>query len=494
MVESTSPRTPSGAEKALIVALLLYAVAVVGPDTFRPLFHEGTTRAMRWYPIATVGFEADNNGKVISVEEDGPADRAGLKPDDQIDLGSVQPDRRAINKFVYVAHGTPIEMVVQRGANQRVQVAIKPENERLGGWDAASLLMAQASALFFIALCAYLIWHRATWSTWGFFLYGMWFNSGQYFVWYANLPVAGLVVFDLLQAAAQALALTGFLAFAMFFPDEQTPGWRSSHRLALLVGVFAVLLVSGLLSFCNFFFGWRTEAMYRVYYAFTWVAYLLYQGKYNASRRKDVEQYTTRKRWQAEIAFRKKVFGLRFGEVMWQHFYHRINRKLGGITHELAPQPELDRLAAPYYNRYARGGEGHLEVAKNIYYSNKDLCHMVLSVKPFGCMPSTQSDGAQAAVVSQYRDMIFLPIETSGEGEINAHSRVQMALGEAKNKAKREFQEVLDRKGLTLEECRAYVDAHPEMKRPMYRVPHTKGVVGTAANFVFHIAERMGRA
>ena len=35
--------------------------------------------------------------------------------------------------------------------------------------------------------------------------------------------------------------------------------------------------------------------------------------------------------------------------------------------------------------------------------------------------------------------MIYLPIETSGEGEINAHSRVQMALGEAKDKAKREF-------------------------------------------------------
>ena len=32
----------------------------------------------------------------------------------------------------------------------------------------------------------------------------------------------------------------------------------------------------------------------------------------------------------------------------------------------------------------AGGGEGHLEVAKNIYYSNKDMCHMVLSLKPFG--------------------------------------------------------------------------------------------------------------
>ena len=69
-----------------------------------------------------------------------------------------------------------------------------------------------------------------------------------------------------------------------------------------------------------------------------------------------------------------------------------------------------------------------------------------------------------------------------------------MALGEAKNKAKREFQEALDKAGMTLDKCRAYVEAHPEMKRPMYRVPHTQGIVGTAANFVLHIAQRMGRA
>ena len=62
--------------------------------------------------------------------------------------------------------------------------------------------------------------------------------------------------------------------------------------------------------------------------------------------------------------------------------------------------------------------------------------------------------------------MIFLPVETSGEGEINAHSRVQMALGEAKDKAKEEFEEALEQAGLTLDECRAYVEAHPESKRP----------------------------
>ena len=94
-------------------------------------------------------------------------------------------------------------------------------------------------------------------------------------------------------------------------------------------------------------------------------------------------------------------------------------------------------------------------------------------------------------MVSNYKDMIYLPIETSGEGEINAHSRVQMALGEAKNKAKKEFAESLERAGLTLDECRRWVEVHTETKRPMYHVPHTKGVVGQAANFVLHIGERM---
>ena len=106
-------------------------------------------------------------------------------------------------------------------------------------------------------------------------------------------------------------------------------------------------------------------------------------------------------------------------------------------------------------------------------------------------MPSTQSDGAQSAVVSNYKDMIYLPVETSGEGEINAHSRVQMALGEAKNKAKKEFAEALEANSLTLDQCRAWVEAHPESKKPLYQVPHTKGVVGQAANFVYHIAAQL---
>jgi len=232
----------------------------------------------------------------------------------------------------------------------------------------------------------------------------------------------------------------------------------------------------------------------------TWVAYLLNQAKTIARKKHEVETHHLQlKPWQLKARFahdmklRKKLMGLSVGEAMWQYFYHRSIRNMGGITHHLVPQEELARLAHPFYHRLSRGGEGHLEIGKNIYYTVNNLAHMVLSLKPFGCMPSTQSDGAQSAVVNRFREMIFLPIETSGEGEVNAHSRVQMALGEAKSKARGEFEECVKRTGRSLDEMRRFVDDHPEMKRPFYHVPHTKGVAGTAANFALHVGDRMGK-
>ena len=230
----------------------------------------------------------------------------------------------------------------------------------------------------------------------------------------------------------------------------------------------------------------------------TWIMYMIHQVVQRCRDWKGLEEgailppvWRLDKRVKIEWNYVRKMVRLKLAEAIFRREYHRLLEALGGIGHRLADQYELQRLGHPYYNSRTGGGEGHLEVAKNIYYANKDLAHMVLSLKPFGCMPSTQSDGAQAAVISHYKDMIYLPIETSGEGEINAHSRVQMALGEAKNKAKQEFQRALAATGLTLEQCRDYVAAHPELKRPMYRVPHRKGVVGTAARLVYHIADRM---
>ncbi|HYY16952.1 MAG TPA: activator of (R)-2-hydroxyglutaryl-CoA dehydratase, partial [Gammaproteobacteria bacterium] len=230
----------------------------------------------------------------------------------------------------------------------------------------------------------------------------------------------------------------------------------------------------------------------------TWTSYLLNQAKNEARDRRGLQEGEAMPRWyevgkqaQRELAYYKKRLMLALAGKIYNREYDRLRAALGNKPHALVNQLELQRVGHPYYNSRAEGGEGHLEVAKNIYYSNKDLCHMVLSLKPFGCMPSTQSDGAQSAVISHYKEMIYIPIETSGEGDVNAHSRVQMALGEAKVKAKNEFARVLQESRRTLDEIRAYVEAHPEMKRPAWKILHHKGVVGTAANFAKQVAALM---
>ncbi len=234
----------------------------------------------------------------------------------------------------------------------------------------------------------------------------------------------------------------------------------------------------------------------------TWIAYMLHQAQNAANDRKalredgsEITWATPKERLAVEVAHRKKMFAFALADKIIGREYNRLREAIGGTAHELANQLELTRVGHPYYNSRSGGGEGHLEVAKNIYYSSKDLCHMVLSLKPFGCMPSTQSDGAQAAVVSHFKDIIYIPIETSGEGDINAHSRVQMALGEAKNKCKDEFRRCVEQTGYPIEQIREYVNRpeNRDLRRPLQHVTHRKGVIGKAANFVLDVAERMKR-
>ncbi len=233
----------------------------------------------------------------------------------------------------------------------------------------------------------------------------------------------------------------------------------------------------------------------------TWVAYLLCQAKARALNNKEFRAHHERLAWydfkrkfQREIAYEGKMLGFSTGEFLWAHFYHRVGEKLGGLAHKLVDQRELARLAEPFYHRFARGGEGHLEVGKNVYYTVHHKCHMVLALKPFGCMPSSQSDGVQSAVINRFKDMIFLPIETSGEGEVNAHSRVQMALGEAKRrKAKAEFD---DR--AAIHKARVWTTSYAGLSpiiasfgglSTTFRI--ATGSRGLAAQFVLHVNDLM---
>ena len=116
-------------------------------------------------------------------------------------------------------------------------------------------------------------------------------------------------------------------------------------------------------------------------------------------------------------------------------------KAIGLHDYEIPNMEKLAHLAKDYYTLECSGGEGHLEVAHLIESVRDNLAHLVISIKPFGCMPSSAvSDGIQSLVTARYPQANFLSIETSGEGATNFYSRVQMALFKAKQAAKEEFE------------------------------------------------------
>jgi hypothetical protein len=113
---------------------------------------------------------------------------------------------------------------------------------------------------------------------------------------------------------------------------------------------------------------------------------------------------------------------------------------------------------------------------------------MTLSVKPFGCMPSSGvSDGVQSLISERYPGTIFCAVETSGDGAVNFYSRVQMYLFKARIAAQAELDKALADNGLTLERVRAFLAAHPRYASALHRAPHS--AASTTADLIYELAE-----
>jgi len=168
------------------------------------------------------------------------------------------------------------------------------------------------------------------------------------------------------------------------------------------------------------------------------------------------------------LAVVKRIVKMYFG------YYARL---LGLRGYALPNIEKLAALSEAYFPADVDGGEGHMEVSHLLECIEEKLAHLVISVKPFGCMPSSSvSDGIQSLIVSRYPSANFLSIETSGEGAANFYSRVQMALFKAKQAAKEEFEQLAPPADIP-----AKVHAftyHPKSKK-----------TGTAAKIIDHLTK-----
>jgi len=207
-----------------------------------------------------------------------------------------------------------------------------------------------------------------------------------------------------------------------------------------------------------------------------WMDYLIYLGLGKLEDRAAIDPKA-----------RKKARMMRLVARVYRWSYDRLRKAVDGVARPLPDQLELRRLAAPYYNFRIDGGEGYMLVGKALSAHLHKHAHMICELSPYSCMPNTMSIGAMAGVAGKHPDLLYAPIEVKGDAEVHALSRCQMVLTEAKRRAQKEFEETLEKAGITMEEAKRRAAARPEMRRSTWNVPH-RDRVGVAANAVLHLA------
>ncbi len=180
------------------------------------------------------------------------------------------------------------------------------------------------------------------------------------------------------------------------------------------------------------------------------------------------------------------------GLLVWT--YNRMRHAMADVPHQMPNQYELRELAAPYYNSRLNGGEGDMLVGKALWAYHHKKAHMVCELSPYSCMPNTMSIGAMAAVIGKYPDLLYAPLEIKGDAEVHALSRCQMILTEAKKRAEKEFEQTLERTGLSNEQLHQRLAEHPTLRRATTPVPRRGVVAGTAANLALALAEKRMKA
>ncbi|MBY9080597.1 2-hydroxyglutaryl-CoA dehydratase [Paenibacillus sp. HN-1] len=181
-----------------------------------------------------------------------------------------------------------------------------------------------------------------------------------------------------------------------------------------------------------------------------WILFLIWSGRFDTSQRIGLRNADPGKNGLMGKKPYSRLRMLWLADRSVRVLFQAYARIMGLRRYPLPDMEEIADVAHEFYNNQLRGGEGHMEVGKLILNVVKRKVNMTISVKPFGCMPSSGvSDGVQSLITEKYPEAIFLPIETTGDGAVNVYSRVQMMLFKAKQAAQKEFEEALAHRNLS---------------------------------------------
>ena len=225
-----------------------------------------------------------------------------------------------------------------------------------------------------------------------------------------------------------------------------------------------------------------------------WILFMIWEQRWDTEQRMLLRAEDKSKKGLVGVNARKKVAMLWAAEKVVRGAFWSLSQVLGLHDYHLTDMTMLSEVSKDFYNQHLRGGEAHMEVGKLIANVTHNKATMTLSVKPFGCMPSSGvSDGVQSLITEKYPQAIFCPIETNGDGAVNVYSRVQMMLFKARMAAKAELETRLSENGLSIEQVRSYLKSKTWRGSALFYPKHEKSA-SMAASTVEHVAKAVRKA
>jgi hypothetical protein len=292
--------------RMLIVALTAWALGMIVPDLYRVVV-----------PLASVGFAVDNDGRVYDVvgpfarATESPAWNAGLRDGDQIDLRDMRcapPRGPACTDLIAVLGGMGGTQLVRPGrvltmtvrpadGGPSRAVTIAAKRPTRSWFSRFILLLNEITGIAFVLAATWLAWTRPGSMTLGFWLYALWFNPGQNFVYYLLMQAHPRLEFaqEFLSSAVHGAACAGLLLFALRVPDDRSdPTWRVADRLVPVVG--AIIGAMQLASYASLL-GFETETMARATFLADYAVDILAVGILLRRRHGHLPQDYQRLRW-----------------------------------------------------------------------------------------------------------------------------------------------------------------------------------------------------
>lgn len=218
-----------------------------------------------------------------------------------------------------------------------------------------------------------------------------------------------------------------------------------------------------------------------------WILFIIWENTFDTEYRMELREHDDAKKGLKGKDGVTKIWGLKGADKIVRAVFQTYANILGFHGHHLPDLEEIADAAGKHYSNHVRGGEGHMEVGKLIHFIEDRVNHMTVSVKPFGCMPSSGvSDGVQSLITSRWPEAIFLPIETTGDGAVNVYSRIQMMLFKARQRAHDEYEAALGEVGLDEATFKARVQGSRRWRSAFIRPAHR--YAGVTTNLVYAVS------